>query len=97
MAKSRQARLDQKKDGQSITLHEHNTDSPLIPIQVYETMHSIRPDWVDEMWDQTKQEAEHRRKIEVEGAESERRHSEKRIRLEFFSLAAHRCLLSSLP
>lgn len=47
-----------------LTVQQHESDSPVIPIAQIERLHQFRPDLVDWIFTQTQIEAEHRR-IEV--------------------------------
>ena len=47
--------------GGEITHHQHETDSPILPIDNIERLHQLRPDRVDWIFDQTETEANHRR------------------------------------
>ena len=44
-----------------LTVQQHDTDSPVIPIAQIAKLHQIRPDLVDWVFTQTQTEAEHRR------------------------------------
>lgn len=50
------------KNGDQLTVHSQETDSPVLPVAQLEQLHAFRPDLVDFVIDQTKREAEHRRK-----------------------------------
>jgi len=47
--------------GKELTVQQHDTDSPVIPIAQIEQLHQFRPDLVDWVFTQTQREAEHRR------------------------------------
>jgi len=47
--------------GKELTVQQHETDSPVIPIAQIEQLHQFRPDLVDWIFTQTQIEAEHRR------------------------------------
>lgn len=47
--------------GDHVTIHSQDTDSPVLPIPQLERLHEFRPDLVDFVIEQTKQEATHRR------------------------------------
>lgn len=49
------------KDGDEVTVHSQETDSPVLPVPQLERLHGFRPDLVDFVIEQTKLEAEHRR------------------------------------
>jgi uncharacterized membrane protein len=49
------------RSGNELTVQENETDSPIIPVQHLEKLHSFRPDLVDWVVNQTEKEAEHRR------------------------------------
>lgn len=51
-----------KSGSNELTLSQHSTDSPILPVPQIERLHSFRPDKVDWVFDQTQHEAEHRRK-----------------------------------
>jgi hypothetical protein len=58
----RSAKVTRGKNGDSdVTLSEHETDSPILPIAHIERLHIIKPSAVDWMISQTQIEAEHRR------------------------------------
>ena len=48
----------------TIAVQQHETDSPLLPIEHIERLNQISPDHVRWLLDQTKAEAEHRRRQE---------------------------------
>jgi hypothetical protein len=50
------------KDGQTVSVHHTQTDSPILPAANLLALAEIRPDLVDFVLDQTKTEADHRRK-----------------------------------
>jgi hypothetical protein len=50
-----------RERGKDITLQQHETDSPVLPVAQIEQLHHFRPDRVDWIFDQTQIEAEHRR------------------------------------
>lgn len=57
------AKVTQQKDGnRELTLSEHETDSPIVPVAQLERLHVFKPDAVDWVISQTQIEAEHRRK-----------------------------------
>ncbi len=57
------ARVTHRKDGNSeLTVSEHETDSPVIPVAQLERLQVFKPDAVDWVIQQTQIEAEHRRK-----------------------------------
>lgn len=59
-----QARKLQAKNGNGaeVSIHTQETDSPILPVAQLEQLHQFRPDLVDFVVEQTKAEAEHRRK-----------------------------------
>lgn len=60
--RSRSAKVTQARNGDSdVTLSEHETDSPVLPIAHIERLHVIKPSAVDWVISQTQIEAEHRR------------------------------------
>ena len=50
-----------KSGNHELTLSQHSTDSPILPIVQIERLHTFRPDKVDWVLDQTQKEAEARR------------------------------------
>ncbi|MBI4680407.1 MAG: hypothetical protein HY753_04155 [Nitrospirae bacterium] len=48
------------RDGE-LTLQQHETDSPILPVAQLEQLHKFKPDAVDWLIQQTQMEAEHRR------------------------------------
>lgn len=57
------AKVTRRQSGDSeLTLSEHETDSPIIPVAQLERLHIFKPDAVDWVISQTQIEAEHRRK-----------------------------------
>jgi hypothetical protein len=59
---SRQTQINAKTKDHELTVHDHQTDSPLLPIAQIERLHAIRPDRVDWVFDQTEAESKARRK-----------------------------------
>lgn len=53
-----------QKDGE-LTLSQHETDSPIIPVAQLERLHAFKPEAVDWILEQTQIEADHRRKEEI--------------------------------
>ena len=53
------------KHGEQLTVQSQETDSPILPVAQLEQLHSFRPDLVDFVIEQTKAEAEFRRKREL--------------------------------
>ena len=51
----------QSKDGDSLQLTAHETDSPILPVGQLQQLHDFRPDLVDWVKDQTESEAVYRR------------------------------------
>ena len=49
-----------QRDGE-LTVSQHETDSPVLPVAQLEQLHRFKPDAVDFVIDQTRAEAEHRR------------------------------------
>lgn len=49
------------KNGDQLTLHSQETDSPVLPVAQLQALHEFRPDLVDFVIQQTALEAEHRR------------------------------------
>lgn len=50
--------------GNEVTLHQQETDAPILPVAQLERLHSFRPDLVDFVVDETRNEAQHRRSLE---------------------------------
>ncbi|TAN50882.1 MAG: hypothetical protein EPN21_07990 [Methylococcaceae bacterium] len=59
---SRQRQISAKSPGQELTFHDHETDTPVLPVAQIEQLHQFRPDRVDWIFEQTEREAESRRK-----------------------------------
>ena len=53
------------KHGDQLTVQSQETDSPILPVAQLEQLHSFRPDLVDFVISQTKEEAEFRRKRDM--------------------------------
>lgn len=58
---SRQQQIKAKSENHELTINDHESDSPLLPIQQIEQLHRIRPDKVDWVFEQTEIEAASRR------------------------------------
>lgn len=58
--KSTTARV-RRQDGGHLTVSQHETDSPIIPVAQLERLHQFKPEAVDWVIEQTQIEAEHRR------------------------------------
>lgn len=58
---SRHRQIKAKSGNNEVTLHDNETDSPVIPIAQIERLHAIRPDKVDWFFQQTELEASARR------------------------------------
>lgn len=58
---SRHRRIHAKSPGQELTVQDHETDTPVLPIAQIEQLHQFRPDRVDWVFEQTEREAEARR------------------------------------
>ena len=58
--KSTQARV-KHRDGHQLSIQQHETDSPIIPVAQLEQLHKFKPEAVDWVINQTQIEAEHRR------------------------------------
>lgn len=58
--KSTTARVN-RRDGE-LTVQQHETDAPIIPVPQLEQLHQFKPDAVDWVIQQTQVEAEHRRR-----------------------------------
>jgi hypothetical protein len=59
---SKTTQIKAKSGVNEITVHDHENDSPVIPIPQIEWLHSFRPDKVDWMFEQTEAESQDRRK-----------------------------------
>lgn len=59
--RSTTARLS-RRDGGEVTVAQHETDSPIIPVAQLERLHQFKPEAVDWVIQQTQIEAEHRRR-----------------------------------
>jgi hypothetical protein len=53
------------RDGNQLTVHSQDSDSPILPIAQLQALHQFRPDLVDFVVQQTAVESEHRRKQEA--------------------------------
>ncbi len=60
MAKSTHASVKSRYG--DLIVQQHESDSPIIPVQQIEQLHHFRPDRVDWIFEQTQAEAEYRRK-----------------------------------
>jgi hypothetical protein len=60
---SRQRQIKAKSGNDELTVHDHDSDSPIIPIAQIERLHEIRPDKVDWVFQQTELESLFRRKM----------------------------------
>lgn len=58
---SRHRRISAKSHDQELTLQDHETDTPILPVDQIERLHAFRPDRVDWVFDQTEIEARARR------------------------------------
>lgn len=52
------------KDGNHLTVHSQDTDAMILPVAQLEALQSFRPDLVDAVVEETRQEAAHRRQQE---------------------------------
>lgn len=59
---SRQRHISSKTQNHELTVQDHESDSPIIPIAQIERLYQIRPDRVDWVFEQTELEAIARRK-----------------------------------
>lgn len=59
---SRQTRAELENAKGRLTVSNHDSDAPILPIGQIEQLHKFRPDLVNWMFDQTKLEAEDRRR-----------------------------------
>ncbi|MDR1229688.1 MAG: hypothetical protein LBK55_11900 [Azoarcus sp.] len=53
-----------KARGHEVSIQQHETDSPILPVSQLAQLHEFRPDLVDWVIQQTQSEAEHRRKVD---------------------------------
>lgn len=60
--KASQAHLTNKR-GDQLLVQSQETDSPILPVAQLQQLHEFRPDLVDFVIEQTKLEAEHRRRM----------------------------------
>ena len=58
---AKQTAASVKTKNHEVSLHSHETDSPVIPVVQLEQLHQFRPDKVDWIFQQTQIEAEFRR------------------------------------
>ena len=58
---SKQTTANLRERGRELTVQQHDTDSPLIPVAQLERLHEFRPDLVDWVIQQTQANAEHRK------------------------------------
>lgn len=58
---NQQTTVQAKSGNSELTLSQHSTDSPILPVAQIERLHQFRPDKVDWVFDQTRKEAEARR------------------------------------
>jgi hypothetical protein len=49
------------KNGDQVTVHSQETDAPILPVAQLQHLHEFRPDLVDFVIEQTREEARHRR------------------------------------
>lgn len=61
---STRAHSKSSESGKELTLHHQETDSPILPVAQLEQLHNFRPDLVDFVVNETRNEAEHRRGLE---------------------------------
>jgi hypothetical protein len=54
-----------KSPTHELSVQQHESDSPLLPVAQLERLHEFRPDLVDWVIQQTQIEAEHRRRIDT--------------------------------
>lgn len=59
---ARQTQINAKSKEHELTVQDHESDSPLLPISQIERLHTIRPDKVDWIFEQTEAESIARRK-----------------------------------
>lgn len=62
---NRQTHVDSKRGDGHVSITQHETDSPLIPVAQIERLHSFAPERVQWVFDQTEREAECRRARQV--------------------------------
>lgn len=53
------------RNGDQLTVQSHESDALLLPVEQLERLHHFRPDLVDFVIEQTRTEAEHRRRQDV--------------------------------
>lgn len=63
MAKSLKAEA-RNSHGDQLTVHAHDNDALILPVAQLEALHAFRPDLVDLVVNETRQEAAHRRQQE---------------------------------
>lgn len=57
------AKLNSNKDGHQVSIQQHETDCPILPIPQLEQLQQFKPEAVDWIITQTQIEAEHRRTV----------------------------------
>jgi uncharacterized membrane protein len=77
MGKTRQAKIEKKGQDHHLTVQEHSSDAPSLPVHQMQQLHQFRPDLIDQFWDETKKEADHRREIESNNAKYHRELSQR--------------------
>lgn len=55
------AKVNSNKDGHELSIQQHETDWPILPVPQLEQLHKFKPEAVDWVIQQTQIEAEHRR------------------------------------
>lgn len=65
--KAVRAHAKSSSGGSEVVVHQQETDSPILPVAQLEQLHSFRPDLVDFVVEETRNEAAHRRKLESRG------------------------------
>jgi uncharacterized membrane protein len=55
------AKVNSNKDGHELSIQQHETDCPILPVPHLEQLHKFKPEAVDWIIQQTQIEAEHRR------------------------------------
>ena len=62
MGKSRSTKISANKNNTQLAVQEHETESPLIPVNQLKELNTFRPDLIDWVVKETKNEIEWRRK-----------------------------------
>lgn len=65
--KAFKAHAKSSEAGSEVVVHQQETDSPVLPVAQLEHLHTFRPDLVDFVVEETRNEAKHRRALESRG------------------------------